>query len=307
VQAGRITEILGARMNELRRRSGPAAARAASATAEAVARAASATLAAASRARARLEPWLRRELRVESARMRLAEAALAHESSLLAARVRVARARLAHRLRCRRAAREAAAVEKEATRVVARATERFRELCRPQRLADYGPFTLLDNGLEGPDWEVSLKSVRAVLVPPDAAALKGAGTRAFPVPAAGASPRRGSLVIRTRQGVSALECKPDDPRASEFAELVNVAALNPRRFEETRTDQIQQAADHLEAVRTAAARRIADARAALDEVRRDTTRIEEAERVLARIRADTRERDRRRALLAAAKRDPLVH
>jgi hypothetical protein len=252
--------------------------------------------------RTRLVPWLRHRLAVARARGEVWVAAVQHDVAVLRCRAAVLRASRAYRARCRRAEKAVAAVEKEETELVARANAQFHELCRPQRLAGYGPYSLLDDGLVGPDWEVSLPSVRAVVVPPKAVVLKAGGTPTLRVPGEPAPSRRGRLLIRSRRGLSTVECPPQDPKAQEFAQLVNVAALNPEWFQENRREQIQQAADRLEAVRALGAQRISDARAELERVLADTEELEEARRLLRATERDTRERDRRRAALAFVKR-----
>lgn len=250
-----------------------------------------------------LVPWLRHRAAVEHARGRLWWAAVVHGVAVLSARIGVLRANRAHRARCRRSRRAVVAVEKEEAQLVARAREQFHELCRPQRLARYGPYSLLDNGLAGPDWEVSLQSVRAVVVPPTAPVLKAGGTPMLRVPAAPDSEasRRSRLLIRSRRGLSAVDCPSQDSKAREFAQLVNVAALNPEWFQENRHEQIQQAADQLEAVRALGARRISDARAELEQALAGTEPVEEARRLLRSVVSDTGERDRCRKALAAIK------
>lgn len=253
-----------------------------------------------------LVPWLRHRAAVEHARGRLWWAAAAHGAAVLRARIGVLRATRAYRASCRRSRRAVGAVEKEETQLVARASEQFHELCRPQRLARYGPYSLLDNGLAGPDWEVSLQSVRAVVVPPTAPVLKAGGTPALRVPAAGdpEASRRSRLLIRSRRGLSTVDCPQQDSKAREFAQLVNVAALNPEWFQENRHEQVQQAADQLEAVRALGARRISDARAELERVLASTEPVEKAQRILRSVASDTGERDRRRKALAAISSKP---
>jgi hypothetical protein len=255
-------------------------------------------------ARTRLVPWLRHRAAIEHARGRLWWAAAVHGAAVVHARIGVVRASRSHRARCRRSRRAVLAVEKEEAQLVARASDHFHELCRPQRLARYGPYSLLDNGLTGPDWEVSLQSVRAVVVPPAAPVLKAGGTPTLRVPAATDSEasRRSRLLIRSRRGLSTVDCSPQDAKAREFAQLVNVAALNPEWFQENRHEQIQQAADRLEAVRALSARRITDARAELEHVLASTDAVEEAHQRVCAVRSDTGERDRRREALTAIKR-----
>ncbi len=251
----------------------------------------------------RLVPWLRHRAAVERARSGVWVASARHGVAVLRCRIWVIRASRGYRQRCRRAEKAVAAVEKEEALLVARANEQFHDLCRPQRLAGYGPYALLDNGLAGPDWEVSLPSVRAVVVPPAAVVLKGGGTPALRVPGDPACSRRSRLLIRSRRGLSAVDCPPQDARAREFAQLVNVAALNPQWFQENRREQIQQAADRLEAVRALGAQRITDVRAELDRALAATGPVDEARRLLRSTAQDTREGDRRRAALALIKRN----
>jgi hypothetical protein len=132
--------------------------------------------------------------------------------------------------------------------------------------------------------------------------LKAGGTPTLRVPGDPAPSRRSRLLIRSRRGLSTVDCPSQDAKAREFAELVNVAALNPEWFQENRREQIQQAADRLEAVRALGAQRITDARAELDRVLASTEQIDEARRMLSSTTRDTRERDRRRAALALVKR-----
>lgn len=250
----------------------------------------------------RLVPWLRHRYAVECARGRVWAAAVGHRAAILRCRLGVLRASRAYRTRCRKAEKTVAAVENEEAHLVARANEQFHELCRPQHLADYGPYSLLDNGLVGPDWEVSLPSVRAVVVPPRAVVLKAGGTPALRVPGDPAASRRSRLLIRSRRGLSTVDCPSQDAKAREFAQLVNVAALNPEWFQENRQEQLQQAVDQLEAVRALGAQRITDARAELERVLAGTEQVEKAQRLLESTTRDTRERDRRRAALALVKR-----
>jgi hypothetical protein len=254
----------------------------------------------------RFVPWLRHRAAVEHARGRLWWAATAHGAAVLRARVGVLRATRDYRARCRRSRQAVVAVEKEEAELVARASEQFHDLCRPQRLARYGPYSLLDNGLAGPDWEVSLQSVRAVVVPPAAPVLKAGGTPTLRVPAAAdqEGSRRSRLLIRSRRGLSTVDCSPQDAKAQEFAQLVNVAALNPEWLQENRHEQIQQAADQLEAVRASGARRISDARAELEHVLASTEPVEEAQQQLRSVASDTGERDRCREALDAIKSQP---
>jgi hypothetical protein len=252
--------------------------------------------------RARFVPWLRHRYAVERARGRMWAASVSHGVAVLRCRIEVLRASHAYRARCREARKAADAVEQQEAALVARANEQFHEACRPQRLAGYGPYSLLDDGLVGPDWEVSLPSVRAVVVPPKAVVLKAGGTPRLRVPAEPAPSRRGRLLIRSRRGLSTVDCPPEDPKAREFAQLVNVAALNPQWFQENRQEQIQQAVDQLEAVRALAAQRISEGRAELERVVASTERVEEAQRRLRATARDTRERDRRRAALVTIKR-----
>jgi hypothetical protein len=252
--------------------------------------------------RTRFGPWLRHRYAVERARGRVWVAAARHGVAVLRCRVTVLRASRAYRSRCRKAEKAVAVVEKEEALLVARANEQFHELCRPQHLAGYGPYSLLDNGLVGPDWEVSLPSVRAVVVPPKAVVLKAGGTPTLRVPGDPAPSRRSRLLIRSRRGLSTVDCPSQDAKAREFAQLVNVAALNPQWFQENRREQIQQAADQLESVRALGAQRITDARAELHQVLAGTEPVEEARRLLSSTTRDTRERDRRRAALALVKR-----
>lgn len=84
---------------------------------------------------------------------------------------------------------------------------------------------------------------------------------------------------------------------------MNVAALNPHWFQENRQEQIQQAADQLEAMRATGAQRISEARAEFATVVAGTEPVDEARRLLRAAAQDTRERDRRRAALAAIQRN----
>jgi hypothetical protein len=211
------------------------------------------------------------------------------------------RTELAYRLECRRARRSMRAVEKQSQRLVGEADARVRAATRPRRLARYGPFALFDDRIEGPEWELSLPSVRALVVPSEALTTWRAA-RGLPAaenePAAG----RSRLLVQGRKGMSSHACRPDDKRAADFARLLNVAALNAPRFERRRRIETEAAVEALEQVRAACASRISAARASLAAAERDTAGIDLARQTLERTRADTAEIDRLRRRLAELER-----
>ena len=207
---------------------------------------------------------------------------------ILRAWLDVRRAELVHRLACRRARREVRSVEKEAQRLMREADARVRSATRPRRLARYGPFALFDDRIEGPEWELSLPSVRALVVPSEAVPTWSAA-RGLPPPESEPAGGRSRLLVQGRKGMSSHACRPDDKRAADFARLLNVAALNAPRFEKRRRIETEAAIDELEHVRAACAGRITAGRGSCASVERDTGRIHRARETLERTRADTAE------------------
>lgn len=229
----------------------------------------------------------------------------AYAERVLALAVRrwdVLRAELDHRRRCRVAGRALRRVEKDAASVVAETEAQMRALMEPQQLARYGPFALYDNALRGPDWEVSLQSVRAHLVEPGAVILRGAGPDKATLPPALPHPEREHLVVSGRSGVSAVECPTDDDRASRFARLVNVAALNSSRLDRRRRAAVALSAERLEETRAWALHRIGTAREEHTRALADRRRVEDAQRALVRTQLDTNGIDSSRGRLGDAKR-----
>jgi hypothetical protein len=210
-------------------------------------------------------------------------------------RWRLRRAEGAYRRRCRRGWRAVRDAEKEASAVVAEAQEQLRSMMRPRQVASYGPFVLYDDSLRGPEWEVSLAQVRAVILPPGATILKGAGIDVLPPEETPGRRQRHRLVVWSREGVSVHDLRNDDAQAHEFAKLLNVAALNAGRFDYARRSQMDHGAERLEEARAFAIACLAAARQRLDSVQADTSAIKEAKRLLVGAQLATSKLDRCRA------------
>ena len=232
-----------------------------------------------------------------------ARAAVAFALAVLAARVVHARAfvlvrRAQHRRRCLLAERQLRKAKREAEALVAQAEKRLQAVRRTRQLSKYGSFELFDDRLQGPDWELSLPSVRAVVVPPDAVINRGGGTERFPLPDAAGHGRRNRLVVQSRKGVSAQECGPRDEQAKDFARLLNVAALNASNFDRQRRAETEAATRSLEDAEAMAQQQIAEARARRNATQRDTSSIEDARNQVVRAAHETIALERRRELLA---------
>jgi hypothetical protein len=238
------------------------------------------------------------ELALVRARLGLWRAAGRHSAVVWICRRRLRRAERVYRRGCRRGWRDVRAAEKEASGLVAEAQEQFRALMRPRQVASYGPFVLYDDSLHEPDGEVSLASVRAVILPPDAGVPTGAGIEALAPEETPGRGKRHRLVVWSREGVTVHDLRNDDAEAHEFARLLNVAALNASHFNSARTAQINHAAERVEEARALAVARLTAARERLDSLQEDTSAIQEAKRLLVGARLATSEVDRSRATLA---------
>lgn len=239
------------------------------------------------------------EIRLRRARRELLKAKTSHRLRIVRARIELRRAATAHRWACRRAERAVTGAEKEASGEVGRADEYLRTVARPREIASYGPFSLFDDSLKSPDWEVSLASVHAVILPAESAALKGVGGEALPATEPPARPRRSRLALQGRRGQSLHDFPKSDPRARDFAHLVNVAALNAGKFDQQRREDMDAAAERLEEVRAWAVTRLAEAQNDLEATLVDTTALDAARQRLARAQLDTTDIDECRSAVAA--------
>jgi len=239
------------------------------------------------------------DVRLRRARRELLRANAMHRVRIVKARLELRLAVSRHRLACRRAERAVRSAEKEAGTRVARADEYLRTVARPRQIARYGPFSLFDNSLQSPDWEVSLASVHAVILPAESAALKGVGSEALPATEPRVRPRKNRLALQGRRGASVHDFPRNDPRARDFAHLVNVAALNAGKFDQQRREDMDAAAERLGEARAWADRHLADAHAHLETATTDTTTLDAARRRLAKAQLDTGEVDACRARIEA--------
>ena len=229
--------------------------------------------------------------RLRQARWDLWKAKSRYRLRILRCRVDLRRAALTHRWTCRRAEKAVAAAEKEVAAELGRADEYLRSVARPREIASYGPFALFDDSLKSPDWEVSLASVHAVILPAESAALKGVGSEALPSTDPPARPRRSRLALEGRRGSSVHDFPRADRRARDFAHLVNVAALNAGKFDQQRREDMDTAAERLEDVRAWATARLIEAHRGLESTLTNTTRLDDARRQLAKAQLDTGEID----------------
>ena len=227
--------------------------------------------------------------RIRHARRELWKAKGRYRLHVLRCRVDLRRAAFSHRWTCRRAERAVAAAEKEVSAELGRADEYLRSVARPREIASYGPFALFDDSLKSPDWEVSLATVHAVILPAESAALKGVGSEALPSTDPPARPRRSRLALEGRRGASVHDFPRADRRARDFAHLVNVAALNAGKFDQQRREDMDTAAERLEDVRAWATTRLVHAHRNLEATLTDTARLDDARRCLARAQLDTAE------------------
>lgn len=210
-------------------------------------------------------------------------------------------AEIRYRSRSWAAGRELRRAEERAAAVVAETETQMRAHMEPQQLARYGPFELYDDSLRGPDWEVSLQSVRAHMVEPGAVVLRGGGPELATLPPTLDHPEREHLVVSGRRGVSAVECPAGDDRAGSFANFVNVASLNSSRFDRRRRAAAALSAEQLEQTRAWALHQIVEARAGHERTVGDRRRIDEARRALVRVQIDMAPLDRRRQLLSSTR------
>jgi hypothetical protein len=239
------------------------------------------------------------EKRLRRARWELRKANARHRLGVMRCRIDLRRATLTHRWTCRRAERVVAAAEKEASAEVDRADEYLRNVARPREIASYGPFALFDDSLKSPDWEVSLASVHAVILPAESAALKGVGSEALPSTNPPTRPRRSRLALEGRRGSSVHDFPRADRRARDFAHLVNVAALNAGKFDQQRREDMDTAAERLEETKAWATARLAQARRDLETTLANTTSLDEARHGLAKAQLDTAEIEASRSRVAA--------
>ena len=239
------------------------------------------------------------EIRLRQARRGLWKAELLHRLRVTRARVELGRAQRTYRRGCQRAERAVRKAEKVSADAVSRADAHLRDVGRPREIASYGPFSLRDDSLHSPEWDVSLASVHAVILPAESAALKGVGSGALPRSDPQHHPRRSRLALRSRQGESSHDFPRRDGDAREFARLVNIASLNAGRFDQQRREDMSLAAEHLEETRLWAATRLAAAQKLLDATLSDTAALDAARGRLAQERHDTSEIDARREAVAA--------
>lgn len=253
-----------------------------------------------------------REAALKEARRALRKAEKAYASRVKERRRALAGAGRAHRRAVREAARELRAAERSRKAPIHRAEEELAHARTGQELARYGPFALFEDRIETPEGEVPVsRGIKAIVDtahhllqreqavarldtrPADLGALRALERRAR-------RPRRDlHLLLETPRFVSVAPCKRQDARAREFAQRVNVAALNAATFARGRHEAIADAERALAQLREECAAAVERAKRKLGDVEADTAAVEEARRALAEAEAATAEIETRRSALRA--------
>lgn len=242
------------------------------------------------------------------AKRELRKAEKAHASRVRERRRALARARRAHARAVREAARELRAAERSGEAPIHRAEEEVAHARVGHELARYGPFALFEDRIETPEGEVPVsRGIKAIVDTAhdlllrehaigrfgaaDLAALRVLERRT------GRSRQGLYLLLETPRFVSVASCKREAARAREFAQRVNVAALNAAAGAGGRHEAVAEAERALAQLRERRAAAVERAQRRLADMEADTAAVEEARKALTEVEADTAEIETRRSAL----------